>query len=782
MSLQTQEALAEEQDYLQKVHTYIDEVVQRAEKDYLKIKNEHKLEYAGSTEERKEAQYFIREAYTIKEEAKNILIQKESPYFARMDFNVVSNECIAKEQIYIGKTSVGDSRKMYVYDWRTPVGERYYVKDAISFNHESYEYELLLRRGITITNKQLQTINDEYVKGRTSYEDDIFDPFLLKVLREKRNEDGLSDIIKTIQGNQHTIIRQPLNQSLIVQGCAGSGKTMILLHRLSYLLYNNKHLKIENIKIITPNDLFNNQINNLAQTLDVGSIDRLTLESYYLDKLAAYQLDFRRTRLKQLAPERTEHRRFYLDEYLASLEQYYLNWYSAIQLSVKEKNIIELCSQVIEKNTWETTLHQSSIENLHNLISATLKKDTENNTQCGLAKNQKEKIANKMKHARELLIQYSNQIALIEKDLTQTQQLISELIAQIEEERKTVAASTDELQKQRNELEKLLIPKQVTMSKLLSLPESLELYIEQKKSRLIDDLVNREKILMLKERFGQRVSVVEQQSLELLQKEINSIYTPEKVVFHMDELNSLLDKKDTLLSEIKQIQQKHQQINLILNPDESDSTLSTNNEHEQCMLKLNALNDKLWACKLSYSETHTKIEDLEKRDSSYTDTLSNLEPKLLSQSEIQSLESALKVLPSNMLFLLEHIYIPFRQGFEELNKGNLTRRLSKYDLCALLHLCVWYKGPLYKKDRYMYIDEGQDLSLNEYQLIQLLNEHTVVFNIYGDINQDISNTTSPWSWDDLRQITYSSYFELNENYRNTIEVTHYCNQKLNMHR
>lgn len=780
-ALQNQDALEEEKSYLQKVHIYIDSVVQKADEDYLSIKAEHKLEYAGSTEERKEAQYFIRQGYSAKEEAQSILTQKESPYFARMDFNVVSNECISKEQIYIGKTSIGDSEEIYVYDWRTPVGERYYVKDTLSFSHENYEYELLLRRGITISNKKLQSINDEYVKGRISYEDDIFDPFLLEVLREKRNEEGLTDIIKTIQGNQHTIIRQPLNQSLIVQGCAGSGKTMILLHRLSYLLYNNKQMRVEDIKIITPNDLFNTQINNLAQILDIGSIDRLTLEAYYLDKLTSYQLDFGKRKLKQIAPDHTtQHRRFYSDEYLSALEQYYLRWYSNLRLIVEEKNIVQLCDQVIHKNSWETTLHQNSIDNLHNLISDTLKKNNENFSKCGLLKTQKEKVLDEIRKAEELLIQFANELDFLEKNLSQTKSLLNELRMEIQEEQKLVRPSKEKLQKQHKELEKILIIKQVNMSKLLSLPQSLDLYIEQKKSRLVDELINRKKILMLKERFGQRVSLAEQQELNVLQQEIDCMYTPEKVVLHMDELNTLLEEKDALKSEIECIKQQREQINMLLSSDENAIDISTNVEYEHCTTKLSELNNRLEDAKLNYRETSTKIEDLHEREISYTETLSNLETKLLSPSQIQSLESVFKTLPSNMLFLLEDIYIPFRKSFENTDKDNFTRRLCKYDLFALLHLCVWYKGPLYKKDRYMYIDEGQDLSLNEYHLIQQINDHKVVFNIYGDIHQDISNTICPWNWSDLSEITSSNYFELNENYRNTVEITNYCNQKLDM--
>lgn len=773
--------LAEEKSYLQKVHNYIDDVVQKAEDDYLKVKSDYKFEYAGSTEERKEAQYVIRQAYTAKEETKNILIQKESPYFARMDFNIISNRHIDKEHVYIGKTSIGDSRKMYVYDWRTPVGERYYIKDAISFKHENYEYQLLLRRGITIKNEELQSVHNEYVKGRSSYEDDIFDPFLLNILREKRNKKGLTDIIKTIQHNQYAIIRQPLNQSLIVQGCAGSGKTMILLHRLSYLLYNNKQMRVEDIKIITPNELFNNHINHLAQILDIDSIDRLTLEAYYLDKLNAYQLNLGKNSLKKLAPEHTSQDRvFYSDEYLLSLQDYYLNWYSALQALVEEKSIVILCNQVINKHSWKAPLHQESLQNLYTLIKETLKEHTENASKYALMKYQKEKLQDEIKQIYVLLEECIHEVDFIEEERVQKKVLIDEMALKIEKEYLVARPSNEELLNQQNELQKVLITKQVNMAKLISLPESLELYIELKKSQLMNELTTKRNILALKVRFGQSASLVEEQELSSLQRKFESMYEPEKIVSYMDELNKLLKVKEALLADIEYLKYQHEQISILLDTSENDEMSSNHEEYQHYVNELNVLNEKLRVSQLKCSDLENRCVELKKRDLEYTEALLEIQAKLLNDHEIQELESVSNILPTNMLFLLNKIYIPFREAFEKITNGKLTRPLYKYDLFALLHLCIWHKGTLHKKDRYLYIDEGQDLCRNEYQLIQLLNNHKVVFNVYGDMNQDISHVNPSWNWSELKQLTSSTYFELNENYRNTVEITNYCNQTLDM--
>ena len=56
-------------------------------------------------------------------------------------------------------------------------------------------------------------------------------------------------------------------------------------------------------------------------------------------------------------------------------------------------------------------------------------------------------------------------------------------------------------------------------------------------------------------------------------------------------------------------------------------------------------------------------------------------------------------------------------------------------------------------------------------------------NIFGDYKQSTSfNSHQRENWDDLKKIINLKYYELNENYRNTINVVDYCNKnlKLNM--
>jgi DNA helicase IV len=104
-----------------------------------------------------------------------------------------------------------------------------------------------------------------------------------------------------------------------------------------------------------------------------------------------------------------------------------------------------------------------------------------------------------------------------------------------------------------------------------------------------------------------------------------------------------------------------------------------------------------------------------------------------------------------------------------------SKDLQKYHL--YLHLLFWncFKGKLDNGDKYLHIDEGQDLSVVEYEILSKVNKDAV-FNVYGDVNQLITLNRGVNDWNKLRSIVMDNdIFELNENYRNTVEVTEYCN-------
>ncbi len=89
------------------------------------------------------------------------------------------------------------------------------------------------------------------------FESDVkIDDEILKAELGSHGETQLKNVIRTIQKEQNTIIRNTHDKIMVIQGVAGSGKTSIALHRIAYLLYHDRNLKSSNVLILSPNGIF----------------------------------------------------------------------------------------------------------------------------------------------------------------------------------------------------------------------------------------------------------------------------------------------------------------------------------------------------------------------------------------------------------------------------------------------------------------------------------------------------------------------------------------------
>lgn len=213
--------------------------------------------------------------YLNEKRLKDIAGIKNKPYFARLDFKENGKEI---ENFYIGKLSVLDNntKEPVVIDWRTPVANLYYNNRLGEAEYECLDGtisgEIFLKRQYFIENKNLEKYVDIDVTGN--------DELLQSAISEKA-DDRLKNIVATIQEEQNKIIRAGMNNPLIVQGVAGSGKTTIALHRIAYLIYNyEKEFKPEDFMIIAPNRFFLNYISNILPDLGVEDVKQYTFEDF----------------------------------------------------------------------------------------------------------------------------------------------------------------------------------------------------------------------------------------------------------------------------------------------------------------------------------------------------------------------------------------------------------------------------------------------------------------------------------------------------------------------
>ena len=207
---------------------------------------------------------------------------KLKPYFARIDFQNNNDKKI--DVCYIGKIGVMNyDNEIITVDWRAPVASLYYdynIGEASYLAPEGkIDGNLLVKRQYEIENGKLLSFNDV----DTVSNDDLLKPYLGTSV-----DNRLKNIVATIQSEQNKIIRQDLKNNLIIQGVAGSGKTTVALHRIAYLVYNNRNLyKASQYMVIGPNKFFVNYISSILPDLDVNGVaqyDLIELAQNYLNE------------------------------------------------------------------------------------------------------------------------------------------------------------------------------------------------------------------------------------------------------------------------------------------------------------------------------------------------------------------------------------------------------------------------------------------------------------------------------------------------------------------
>ncbi len=216
------------------------------------------------------------------------------PYFARMD--LIDNK-EGYNSYYIGKK--GDIR-LEILDWRTPVARRYYQKSCSSFIFNEYEYKTVLRRAVRAKNGVVLGFKNEYLSLKDYLspeeiadrdEENVLDPYLKEIIRTRKEDTAVRDIIETIQEKQYDVITRPHKDNFVLQGCAGSGKTMVMLHRLSYLMYNYEDIKPRDVLILTPSASFNSFIDELAEILELDRVRTMTAYEYFLQVLRNQKIE-----------------------------------------------------------------------------------------------------------------------------------------------------------------------------------------------------------------------------------------------------------------------------------------------------------------------------------------------------------------------------------------------------------------------------------------------------------------------------------------------------------
>lgn len=748
---------------LSKIDEIIDynEIHQRsAEEDAQNYRGEYQF-YNEFINAQKEAREYKEKVDTLKE-------YSESPYH----MHIYLEEKEHDEDMYIGLNDIVDiNGKNIVYSVWSDVAKAFSNSNCRNYIHNGINYDLRFKRNMTIDKRKIVDFVEEY-NSQSGKSEEITDYFLRNVLKSKKNIKGFTDIVKTIQDKQNDIIRSDLNTNIVCQGVAGSGKTAIIVHRLSNLLYNNPDIPADKYLFIAPNSNFKSELSALNKKLKIDKIHLNTLYEYYIQKFNYYLEDnmgkFPKYEITNIINDKNSNIKYiYSKEYL------------------EEK--FSLLTQYVYENIKEVTNYYNYkiVDSLDYKTNISLLRKTIDMRMSDF--NSLKSNINKVFKNIELSVKGIGQSANSYDDINEFDEIIS-----VYNSRCDIAINNYEL----------LISS--TESALINQREKIDYDFYSKYSfskQLINDEI--EKLNERIESIREKTSKIENSMFAGFQK--NTIDENKKVIEELEnEANTLIEKIAIFDSETYDIEWN------IYN-DMLDKLKKYNNAIK-CLNNAKELNNSINYSVIAYSKLKLVNEITEDQVISYKRILKNLLNYIMEKSEI--IEPSKIISINELLIQTKEIdeeldynsYLDDKDNLDILvdaikpseiikscfvkllnNKYRLTpdslqnSKFERNDIVVLLYIFNKLGFSKRKQFNYLYIDEAQDYNDEEIKLINEL-EGKPIMNIFGDYQQNIStNSITRTNWKTLISSlnNNSVYYELNENYRNTTNVVEYCNSHIN---
>ena len=648
-------------------------------------------------------------AKSIYEKQDKISAMMAEPYVGRIDVSDNGND---RKTYYIGRTEDKMIGGILVYSIWSEQGRLFSHTSEATGSLNGANKQVDLRRKIDIMSGNLRGVEDVFSSNSEFAEKGIYDKFLIQVLMSRKKSHQLTDIIATIQDKQNEIIEKACVANLIVQGCAGSGKTMVMLHRLSFWLYNNKSLKPGKIKILTPNENFNVHIGGLHSQLNLREIEIMSVEQYYAMLLRRY------------------------DDGIASF-----------------KKIDE------EENINERFLNYIYSKAFVKKFSALYKKELENfvrDEELGFLKECAEKCG----------LRYEAKSSADGDVIVETVRLVHEILNKNSIADKKLERIQGKVKKYEDIIEKATERREKAQATILQYKETykdgLAHVLNSAMQKVLED-----------------TQILEEQKNESLNKSLVRILNGSD--FRQEEI--ALEKIQELIDEnVKKQNAFRLCLDDILKADSIDEAVDIVN------LRKTTKEDKFIVEYLAgyRKEKRANFEqqaiiDKAKIDKAEEEKKIQLIDLLLSVNEINQLKELAKKYSRDIVLKIFNSI--FDQTIEEkLIELNMKRpeKTYRYELYTRVFFSELFWKKVVGSDELICVDEGQDVSYCEYERIIAQNEKNhAYYNVFGDLNQRIKQGRGLKTWEQLKRKLLAHEYLLNENYRNTNQITQYCNDVFN---
>ncbi|MFL6145045.1 MAG: RNA polymerase recycling motor ATPase HelR [Labedaea sp.] len=248
-------------DELRSERSYVAGLYTRLDAERARVRDEYRAALRGNGGTPVERDVEVR---ALGRELTRLSVADNGLCFGRLD-------TLSGERSYIGRIGLFDEENDHepvLLDWRAPASRAFYVATAATPEN------MRRRRQFHTRGRRVVEFTDE-VLGRPSGSEQG-DAALLAAINAPRG-DGMRDIVATIQAEQDEIIRLDHPGVLVIEGGPGTGKTVVALHRVAYLLYTQRErMARHGVLVVGPNPAFLNHISRVLPSLGESDVVFMT--------------------------------------------------------------------------------------------------------------------------------------------------------------------------------------------------------------------------------------------------------------------------------------------------------------------------------------------------------------------------------------------------------------------------------------------------------------------------------------------------------------------------
>jgi DNA helicase IV len=252
------------EDELQSEQTYVDELYARLDAERARAKDNFRAALGRDSETLADRDAEVR---AVAREIKRLDVADYGLCFGRLD-------ALSGERFYVGRIGLFDANNEYqplLVDWRV-AARPFYVATAASPENMRMRRQFHTR-GRLVVDFTDETFGRPGDAGPAGSEDLV----LLAAVNAPRGE-GMRDIVATIQAEQDEIIRLDHSGVLVIEGGPGTGKTVVALHRVAYLLYTDRErIERHGVLVVGPNSAFLRYVDRVLPSLGESSVVFMTV-------------------------------------------------------------------------------------------------------------------------------------------------------------------------------------------------------------------------------------------------------------------------------------------------------------------------------------------------------------------------------------------------------------------------------------------------------------------------------------------------------------------------